>query len=260
MRFGFHGRSVARRVATIGVAAVLWAGLSSGAWQDHAHAGGRAPEPGTAVAWGNDDSGRLGRGVGSGVSTTPVTVCGGASCAGPLDGVVAVEAGSGHGVALRDDGTVWTWGSNQYGQLGDGTTDPRTTPARVGSLTDVTAIAAGDNHSLRVCATGTSAGCTTFLGGATAADVGFRFSVTRQADGTARAWGANGGRLGDGTQTNRSTPVRVCASGQTAPCSRLLDGVGAVAAGFFHTLAVVRPAPICGSRSPRTHPSRTTRT
>lgn len=48
-----------------------------------------------------------------------------------LTGVVAVAAGMGHFVALKADGTVWAWGSNYRGQLGDGTTQDRLAPVRV---------------------------------------------------------------------------------------------------------------------------------
>ncbi len=49
--------------------------------------------------------------------------------------VVQVAAGSGHGLALRSDGTVWAWGSNGAGELGDGTTTDRSTPVQVTRLT-----------------------------------------------------------------------------------------------------------------------------
>ena len=42
----------------------------------------------------------------------------------PLTGVTAASGGVGHSLALRSDGTVWAWGWNGYGQLGDGTTSP----------------------------------------------------------------------------------------------------------------------------------------
>ena len=49
---------------------------------------------------------------------------------------------------MKRDGSVWSWGSNGYGQLGDGTTFNRSTPVRVVGLTDVTAVSAGSFHSL----------------------------------------------------------------------------------------------------------------
>jgi alpha-tubulin suppressor-like RCC1 family protein len=72
---------------------------------------------------------------------------------GGLSGIVAVAAGStsvlsnwnppeAHGLALKADGTVWAWGNNRFGQLGDGTNDYRTDPVQVGGLSDVAAIGA----------------------------------------------------------------------------------------------------------------------
>ena len=98
-----------------------------------------------------------------------------------------------HSLALKSDGTVWAWGYNNYGQLGDGTTTDRHTPVSVSGLTGVTAIAGGYGHSLAL-----------------------------KSDGTVWAWGYNSyGQLGDGTTTDRHTPVDV--SG--------LSGVTAIAGG-----------------------------
>ena len=111
-----------------------------------------------------------------------------------------VSAGGAHTLALQSDGTVLAWGSNQYGQLGNGQSTFATVPAVVQGLTSVKAIGSGDNHMLAV----------------------------RQ-DGTLWAWGANSqGQLGDGTTTNRSTPVQITG----------IVNVAAVAAGAFHSLAL----------------------
>jgi alpha-tubulin suppressor-like RCC1 family protein len=66
------------------------------------------------------------------------------------DGIrfIQVAGGQYHTLALREDGTVWAWGYNDYGQRGDGTTLYKTTPLQVGELTEVISIAAGDYHSL----------------------------------------------------------------------------------------------------------------
>jgi len=89
-----------------------------------------------------------------------------------------VSAGVWHTAALRNDGTVWTWGWNEHGQLGDGTTTNRHTPVQVQNLTNVTAISTNSFHT-----------------------------VALRNDGTVWAWGA--GQLGDGTTTDRHTPVQV---------------------------------------------------
>jgi alpha-tubulin suppressor-like RCC1 family protein len=116
-----------------------------------------------------------------------------------LDAVTSIAAGDEHSLALRSDGTVWAWGANASGQLGDGTTDDRTHPVRVEALDDVRSIAAG--HA---------------------------FSLALKADGSVWAWGANeAGQLGDGTNISSVPPVRV----------RELDGVEAIAAGAYFSLA-----------------------
>jgi hypothetical protein len=67
----------------------------------------------------------------------------------------AMTAGKLHALALLRDGTVWAWGANISGQLGDGTTTLRSTPLPVPGLTGVFAVEAGDDHSLAVRSDGT---------------------------------------------------------------------------------------------------------
>ena len=57
--------------------------------------------------------------------------------------MVAIAGGGYHSLALKSDGTVWAWGYNGYGQLGDGSTTNRLTPVPVSGLTGVVAIAGG---------------------------------------------------------------------------------------------------------------------
>ena len=153
---------------------------------------------GTLWAWGGNSDGQLGDGANTDCNT-PVRVVG-KDGIGYLEGVTAVTAGWYYTVALKADGTVWAWGSNADGQLGDGTKIPRKTPVQVNDLVGVKAVAAGINHT-----------------------------VALKADGTLRAWGDNTyGQLGIGTtDTYRNTPVQVVN----------LDNVVAVAAGN-HTVAI----------------------
>ena len=68
-----------------------------------------------------------------------------------VGGITAIAAGSGHNLALKDDGTVWAWGFNYSGQLGNGTTTTdSSTPVQVSEVGGITAIAAGLTHSLAV--------------------------------------------------------------------------------------------------------------
>src|SRR5439155_1486868 len=127
-----------------------------------------SPSPAAAQsglwAWGDNRSGQLGDGThDANPHTTPRQVIG---PGGLLSGVVslaagddysiaAIAAGANHSLALKSDGTVWAWGANGLGQLGDGTTTDRRTPVRINSLTNVVSIACGEFHSLAVKADGT---------------------------------------------------------------------------------------------------------
>lgn len=97
---------------------------------------------GTVWSWGYGDAGRLGNGTTSGAWLTPQALT-------TISGVTQISAGSQHALALRSDGSVWVWGSNAAGQIGDGTTINRSTPTRVDlPNTNIIAVAAGSLHSL----------------------------------------------------------------------------------------------------------------
>jgi len=161
----------------------------------------------------------------------------------------SIAAGYCHSAAINKDGTLWTWGYNNYGQLGDGTTVNRATPVQVLNLTDVTDVAAGYGHTVAVKSDGTvwawGYNGSGQLGGSSynnyspiqvnnitdvvAVSAGEQHTVALKNDGTVWTWGNNSyGQLGDGTTTNRSTPVQV----------QNLTGVVTVAAGGIHTVAV----------------------
>ena len=161
-----------------------------------------------------------------------------------------IAAGGHHTVSLKSDGTVWAWGYNGYGGLGDGTTTQRTTPVQVYGMSGVTAIAARGYHTVSLKSDGTvwawgykgdgELGDGTYtnsstpvqvssLSGVTAIAAGYYHTVSLKSDGTVWAWGSNdGGQLGDGTTTQRATPVQV--SG--------LSGVTTIAAGYWHTISL----------------------
>lgn len=148
---------------------------------------------GTVWAWGLNSSGEMGNGTESVAQTTPVRVSG-------LDHVVAISAGNYHNLALKENGTVWAWGDNDWGALGDGTTTKRIVPVQVNGLSGVKAVSAGGWHSIAL-----------------------------KTDGTVWTWGYNKyGQVGDGTLTNRNAPVQL---------SGLSEFVQ-IAAGAFHSAAL----------------------
>jgi alpha-tubulin suppressor-like RCC1 family protein len=206
--------------------------------------GGVPGEP-VVWAWGSNSNGQLGNGtIGGNPSVKAVKVQN-------LSGFAAIAAGSNHNMVLKSDGTVWAWGSNSNGQLGDGTTGGSNgTPMPVQNLSGVTCIAAGWDFSLALKNDGTvwawgsnsngqlGDGSTNDrstpmpvqnLSGVTAIAAGTSHSLAIKSDGTIRAWGSNGvGQLGDGTTIDRSTPAPV----------QNLNGVAAIAAGTSHSLAI----------------------
>jgi alpha-tubulin suppressor-like RCC1 family protein len=97
---------------------------------------------GTVKAWGEDAFGEIGDGAFATRVGTPQPVSG-------LTGVTAVSAGTGDSAALLGSGTLETWGINQSGQLGDGTTgSPSPTPVAVAGIAKVASISAGGRHML----------------------------------------------------------------------------------------------------------------
>lgn len=207
-----------------------------------------AKTDGTVVSWGLNSAGQLGKGTTGGAAQDapgPVNV---------LTGIIAVAAGYDHSVALKNDGTVWTWGDNNDAQMGIGTsTGTQPTPAQVpgAALTSgVIAIAASTSHVMAVKSDGSlyawgnnSAGkigdnsttersSATLISGITnvvAVAAGTHHSVALKSDGTVWTWGANSfGQLGHGDETNRLVPTQV--SG--------LASIVAVAAGGNQTAVV----------------------
>ncbi|RGF88870.1 hypothetical protein DXA10_14820, partial [Firmicutes bacterium AM55-24TS] len=174
-----------------------------------------------------------------------------------------VAAGSSHTIALRYDGTVWAWGYNGNGELGQGNTTTVYSPVQVKSadgssyLTDIIEIAAGSNHNLALDKDGTvwawGYGPQGQLGNRTTSNsslpvkvigvsdmvsiaAGYYNSFAVRKDGTVWAWGYNyAGQLGLGDGTNRTTAQQVLGG---ASGSQYLTDIVEVKAATWHTLAL----------------------
>ncbi len=148
---------------------------------------------GTIWSWGDGNSGRLGIGLSTGNRSSPVQI-------GALTNWSKLSIGEGTSVAIKTDGTIWSWGGNGMGALGLGDAYNTTIPNQVGALTNWSKLCAG-----------------------------VRTSFAIKTDGTLWGWGnADDGRLGDGTTVTKSSPVQIGAGTNWAEISNIDN----------HTLAV----------------------
>jgi alpha-tubulin suppressor-like RCC1 family protein len=156
----------------------------------------------TVWGWGLNGLGELGNG-----STTDGLV---PQQVATLTGIVAIASQSqaNQSLALKNDGTVWAWGSNYAGEVGDTAVGLYTTlPVQVNFLTDVSSIAVGSSHSMAL-----------------------------KADGTYWAWGNNaGGEFGDGSGNNSDVPIQVP-----------IDNLVALAGGDGFTIALKSDGTVMG--------------
>ncbi len=187
---------------------------------------------GTVWSWGSNFSGQIG------VGTTTTSGCG--CIPSPTQTLIAdviqIDAGGQHTLALKSDGTVWAWGNNVNGKIGDGTTITRPTPVQVGvgvfGFNNIIAVSAGGDHSMALKSDGTvwtwgnnasgqsgngSAGLpiltpvqNTTLTNVAQISGGFEHSVALKTNGTVWVWGYNGqGQIGNGSSGgNQPTPVQ----------------------------------------------------
>lgn len=202
-----NGWRALRRISTAVVPGPLQSGSAQTATPQRAYTG--AVLSGQASAW------RLGTrvpllvlalatalGLGVGRDSAPMRPN---LLAAPCSPLGPISGGGGHTLAIKPDGTVWAWGTNTNGQLGNGTTTNSSTPVEVqningGYLSGATAVAAGASHSLALLS-----------------------------DGTVWAWGLNSsGQLGINSTVNSSKAVQI----------QSLTSVSAIAAGRVHSLAV----------------------
>lgn len=202
---------------------------------------------GAVKCWGRNIAGQLGDGSTTDHST-PVDVVGLGS------GVAAIDAGGFSSCALTTTGAVKCWGSNAYGQVGDGSTTDRSAPADVTSLSGgAAAISVGGSHACAL----SQAGAVQCWGNNVAGEVGDGTTTNRSApvaviglgsgvaslslgnyhscallvSGGVQCWGANDrGQLGDGSTVNSLSPIAV---------SGLSSGVSSIGTGFYHACALI---------------------
>ena len=201
-------------------AATDWSSVSAGG--DYTEA---LKDDGTLWAWGYNGSGQLGDGTTTNrsVPTQESTTATDWS---------SVSVGIGHAAALKDDGTLWAWGDNFNGELGDGTTTDSLVPKQESTTaTDWSSVSVGGNHTVALKVDGTlwawgdngggqlGEGTTTdrlvpTQESTTATDwssvsAGYMYTIALKVDGTLWAWGDNtDGQLGDGTTNNKSVPIQ----------------------------------------------------
>lgn len=176
---------------------------------------------GTVIAWGANYFGQLGIGAATGTETShPPTAI------PNFSGVKQIASGAVFMLALKSDGTVFAWGTNEVGTLGDGTTTPKATPTLVPGLSDIIQIAASSSYAMALRSDGS-----VFAWGRPAETLdtiwltprlvqglppvgrliqGSSPTMVLAMDGSLWAWGDNHyGELGDGTKNASATPLKV---------------------------------------------------
>ena len=186
---------------------------------------------GSLWAWGDNSQGQLGDGKGGkdgDYNATPQKI---------MDSVAVISAGGHHAMAIKTDGSLWAWGYNYVGQLGDGTTNDKNTPVKI--MDSVTAVSSGGSHTMAIKTDGSlwawgdngngeigngaggnpninsiagdyEVSPVKIMDSVTAVSAGGFHSIAIKTDGTLWAWGDNTfGQLGDGTQTERHSPIKI---------------------------------------------------
>jgi len=197
--------------------------------------------------WGNNGSGRLGDNTSVNKSSPVQTIAGGTNWR-------QVSCGSAnHTAAIKTDGTLWSWGYNSTGQLGDNTITNKSSPVQtVVGGNNWRQVAAGVSHTAAVKTDGTlwlwgvnnngqlgdntitdkSSPVQTIAGGTNWRQVAAcnYYTAAIKTDGTLWSWGYNtNGQLGDNTTTNKSSPVQTIAGG---------TNWRQVSCGSYHTAAI----------------------
>lgn len=164
---GYTGKSV--RKLTRALAPADWTGIS--AFVAHTLL---TRSDGTLWAYGGGSGGQLGAGTGILLNQDLLQI-------GSASDWQQTRAGSSHSGAIRQDGSLWMWGANLMGQLGDGTTSTRQAPVQIAAGSTWQTLALGNNFTLGI-----------------------------RSNGSLWAWGYNiNGQIGDGSNTQRISPVQV---------------------------------------------------
>lgn len=198
---------------------------------------------GTLWAWGRNSDGQIGMGSNASSFNTPQQI-------GTDTDWAFISAGDEFSLAIKTNGTLWAWGDNFFGQLGDTSTDDRNAPVQIGLATNWSIVSAGTQHALglktngELWAWGTNntarfsstlpsfsyvpiqMGTDTDWSKVVAArDHG----VALKTNGTFWTWGSNAtGQLGDGTTVDKTSPINIAS----------LNGALKIAKGHQHTLVI----------------------
>ena len=224
-------------------ASVTLAPVAFGAGSQHVLA---IKADGSLWAWGSNLYGQLGDGTFGGSRLTPAQV-------GIDTHWAALAGGNDYTVAIKSDGSLWAWGVNNSGQLGDGTQVDKNVPTRIGSDNDWIAADCGAEFTVALKSNGTlwawgrndknqlgdgtvayrlSPTLISGAGGWVAFSCGAHFSVAVKSDGSLWGWGDNGfGQFGDGTTGGtHSTPTRIGAGSDWVTAAAGVNGVIALKA------------------------------
>jgi alpha-tubulin suppressor-like RCC1 family protein len=172
-----------------------WASVTAGTFNSFA-----IDKDGTLWGWGYNFHGELGNGKNGSGSNEPEPVK-------IKDGIASVSPGVWHTIAVDTDGRLWSWGSNDDGQLGDGTNASKNRPEPIETETETrfASVSASSNQSFAICETG-----------------------------SLWAWGRNvNGQLGDGTTENRNVPGYI----------KLGTVFTSIATSGTHSLAIEKASP-----------------
>lgn len=246
--FGELGDETYRRSSPVQVGnQTTWKQLSSGLFTVAA-----IKTDGTLWAWGEGTYGQIGNGEAQEINSSPIQI-------GNQTTWRQTSNGYRHTVAVKTDGSLWAWGRNLIGQLGDETQTDTSSPIQIGNGTNWKQVACGGSHTTAVKTDGTlwawGEGADGQLGNGESGvnawrnsptqvgngsnwlkvSCGANFTCAIKTDKTIWTWGSNyKGRLGDGTTENKSSPVQISGDKYWSD----------VTCGVYDTLAITGNTPV----------------